>query len=827
MFILRERARLLSRRRPGGRKLMHAYSDLIDTAIARILQLAVEETAGMRSAVLGGVALTATGGYGRREMSPFSDIDIAFVVADEDDPQVDLLVKNAYRLLMDSLLNCAGLKVGYSYRQLGDPDDLPLETHTALLDARLVAGSALLFDRFHAGVLNALVPAVFVSEHLRRRKTAGSSPYRVEANVKEGSGGLRDLHAARWIVQAAFGVPREEVWQALRAHGILADREIESVEDAAEFLASVRNALHAASGRGNDILSVDRQDEIAAKLGFRSGAPALMEKYFRHTEHVADILRKIAAACHEETLEIEPGLVVQRGEIHLPDKQLLSRDPKAVIRIFDHAVASKLGIGRETADLIREHAGRRGGRSAGVGRAFLGLLSRPDAAQALDVMSAMGVLKWLIPEFGRLMYVVPGDTAHEMTVGAHSLEVVRQLHSSAAGSDAELRDVSAGIERPELLYLAALLHDIGKAEMTGHHAEQGAPVAGMIARRLGLRPEAVEQLEFLVRNHLVMAETARLRDLNEKRTVEDFVSVVDSIELLDMLYLLTVADIKSVGQANWSEVQLSFLCELYHRASMALRSSMPAQVDIERHRSRLTRELSLSNIPSAEVEEHCRAMPASYLLNTSADDLAAHIAYVRSSRAGKPVVRLRDDMTRRFTEITVCTLDGPAPGLLARIAGALFAFDVEIHAAQVFTREASDRIAIDLLSVDFDRRTLPELKRLQVQSELEKVLRGEFDVDALLTRFGKKLKGDVRLSKLEIMSHLSDQHTVIEIEADDRPGLLYRLTRAVSFLRWNIHSARVATWGNRARDVFYVTDESGRKLDGMPAFDLRRAVERH
>ncbi|MHB1000388.1 MAG: [protein-PII] uridylyltransferase family protein [Armatimonadota bacterium] len=842
-FILSERDRLAGQPSMGGVAFMRAYSGVVDMVITRAFQLSMEEASqeiGIElDNVSSGVSIIATGGYGRREMSPMSDIDITFIVADEDDPRVDLLVKRAYRFLMDVLLNGAGLKVGYAYRQISDCQDLPLETHTALLDARHITGSTLLFDKFYTAILRAITPAAFILGHLEQRRIVsaqwGSSPYRVEPNVKEGSGGQRDLQAARWMAQVAFGVSGDTVWHVLRSRGIVSDQELQWIEGAAEFIAKIRNSLHMVCKRGSDLLTIERQEEIASMKRFRLSPSALMSRYYLHAERVAGVYRKVASACSEQALEIEPGVVVQRGEIGVPDKGLLFRDPAAVVRIFEHMITHGLSISWETSDLLREYASARDGRrllrAGKVGgpswltaQAFLRVLSHRNAADALESMTRIGVLQWLVPEFARVMHLIPGDAAHELTVGAHSLEVTQQLALFAGGGiEDELRDISSNVQEPELLCLAALLHDAGKSEEDGPHEEKGAVMISSVGRRLGLRSEAVSQLEFIVTNHLLMAETARLRDLNESRTVEDFVEVVDTQEKLDMLYLLTAADLRSVGQATWSGVQMRFLRELYHRASTVLRSTGVA-VDIERHRGRLVRELSLANLPKEEVDEHCSAMPAGYLLNTAPDDLAAHIAYVRSARAGEPVVRLKDDVTGRFTVITLCALDDPTPGLLSKITGVLVTLGIGIHAAQVFTRESSDRIAIDQLYVDFDHRTLPVLRRLQVQSELVSVLLGKIDIESLMSRYGKNMRGEVVLQNMQVMSNLSDRHTVIEIEADDQPGLLYKLTKAISSVGWDIHSARVSTWGNKARDAFYVTAKDGSKLDAGAAETLRKAI---
>jgi [protein-PII] uridylyltransferase len=772
-------------------------------------------------------------------MSPLSDIDITFIVDNEDDPRIDILVKRTYRLLMDVLLNGAGLKVGYAYRIVGDNEDMPLETQTALLDSRYIIGSLQLYDRFYTSILRSITPGAFILEHIDMRKKVvaewGGSAYKVEPNVKEGCGGLRDLQSARWMAQIAFNVPRENIWYTLRSRGIVSDQELQWIDGASEFLAKIRNVLHYTGKRGGDILSVERQNELAASKKFTLNITSLMGRYYLHAERIAAIYRKVASECLNQALEIEPGIVVQRGEIHTLDKGLLARDPAAFIRIFEHMITYRATIAWETVSQLRAyaasrngkrtlHAGRAGGAPWLATQAFLRLLSLPAASTALDAMVKIGALQWLLPEFARIMHLIPGDAAHEYTVGAHSLEVTRQLGLFITGSEDELREIAQTIQEPELLCLAALMHDAGKIEDSGNHSEKGAELGGLVARRLGLRSDPASKVEFLIRNHLIMSETARLRDLNESKTMQDFIAIVDNQERLDMLYLLTIADLRSVGQSVWSEVQVRFLRELYHRATTVLRGSIGAPFNMERHRGRLARELSLANLPKEEIDEHCNSMPASYLLNTPPDELAAHIVYVRDAREGKPVVRLTDDITGRFTVITICTLDDPAPGLLSKITGVVAASGVDIHAAQVFTRESYDRIAIDQLYVDFDHRNLPELRRLQLQSELEDVISGKTDLVSHLKRYGKNMQDEVIVQNLKIISHLSEQFTVVDIETVDQPGLLYKLTKAISVVGWNIHSARVSTWGSKARDAFYVTDKNGCKLDSDALAKLRKAI---
>lgn len=836
LFVSDERKRLLKRWKSlGGVGFMHAHSDVIDAAIARIFTLAVRQTEDsvgqIRSGVLDRFCLIATGGYGRRELCPYSDVDITFVAVNEDDPQVDLLVKNAYRILMDVFLGSTDLKVGYAFRQLGDCNGLPLDTHTALLDGRRLAGSGSLFERFHSEVRGSISPALFVLGHINERRASGNrwghSPYRVEPNIKEGAGGLRDLHAARWMAQVVFGGYRDDAWKTLRARGVVTENDIEALDSAAEFVARVRNCLHMLCSRGTDILSVERQNQMASMLGYRQGAAALMVKYYGHAETLNRVCRKVASACREQPLEIESGIVALENHLCLSDVGLFNHDPEAMIRVFQHAVILDLRIGRNTNDLLNASilTGNGRKRNQSVYKAFVRVLSEPNAHRAIANMADSGILQWLIPEFGRLMYQVPGDAAHELTVGAHSLEAVRTLGSFAAGVDQEMFDVWTGIQEPDLLLLATLLHDIGKADSEGDHCVVGAAKAHEIGVKLGLSPEAIATIEFLIRNHLTMSETARLRDLNDEHAVQAFVQIVDSPDLLDMLYLLTASDLRSVGQTTWSEVQMRFLRELYHRAATLLRRSGQMPIDVDLHRSRLARELSLTNIPQQEVDEHCRAMPASYLLNTPPNDIAAHIEYVRRAREGHPTISMKDDPTGKLTEVTICTPDDPIPGLLARIAGAFYLLNVGIHASQVFTRETSDRIALDILYVDFDQHALPQLKKLQIQSELEALLCGAVDLKTLSERFGRKLDGRVVSPDIEVISHLSDRHSIIQVSAWDQPGLLYRLTKGISSLGWDIHSARINTWGDKALDVFYVTDAGGNKLHAeTAAIRLKKAL---
>jgi len=808
-----------------GVEMMWAYSDLTDALIRRVYELAIEEaevdSPMVRRAAARHVAIGAVGGYGRREMSPFSDVDVAFVVGGEEDAAIDLVVKRAFRKLMD-VLDTAALKVGYSYRRVDEVQNLPLEAQTALLDARCIIGSVSLFNTFEAALGKAIVPAAFVVGHIDGRRGRGSTdtPFVVEPDIKEGHGGLRDLHASRWISQVAFGLAGDCVWDGLRARGILLDSELDETHASVEFLSRARNALHLLTGRGMDVLSMSRHAEIAERLGF-PGPQEFISQYYACAHVLWRVFHKVASACRQADLEIEPGIIARDGRLHILDRGLLGRDAAALLRVFQHAQSYHLRIARETSDMLIE-AAKDYKLSTEASQTFVDILSQPGVAAALRSMAEMGVLQAVIPQFGELMYLVPGDAAHQFTVGEHSLRAVEQLEGLLSEGNEQFADIFSRIQHLDVLFLAALVHDIGKLDSSREHAKSGAFRSAKIASQLGMPGDAGAKVEFLVRNHLKMGETARLRDLQQPKTIKDFVSVVRDSQLLDMLFLLTIADFRAVGTSHWSQVQTRFLLELHERASAALRSPDSPGPDLERHRSRVRRELCLANLPVDEIDEHCASMPASYLLNTPPETLAAHIGYVRSVRDGSPAVEIKDDREGAFTLLTVIAMD--RPGLLSRIAGVMHALNVDIHAAQIFTRHSTDDIAIDTLFVDYEGRQLTEMKKWQVEGELVNVLGGSYDVSELLRRMNRgefKKLGDMTLRALE---NLSDHETVLEIRAIDCPGLLHYFTSKVAELGWSIHSARVATWGHEAHDVFYVTDGSGAELSDRQIVELHEAV---
>ncbi len=805
-------------------------SELIDLVVRRMFEIAC--TAGGDNPALlvkaeRSLALVATGGYGRRELAPYSDIDINFLAASDDDPEIDEITRRMFRLIMDVFLAEAKLKVGYAYRLLGEAAAMHHQNQTALLDGRHVTGSRELVQSFQDDLRRNIHPVAFINEKLRERESAanrhGRGIYRVEPEIKEGEGSLRDLHLTSWLAQVAYGFGTETVWEDIRSHGLLTSAEVSRVYEVMEFFSGIRWKMHLEAGVQADALTVQRQDVIAPKLGYEEtayapAAAAMMRDYYAYAESARRMAEKMIMRARSKRLELEPGLSTESGQVVLDNPEAFLNDPVACLRAYAYCQKYELKLSQDVIDAIRICVVRMPAplEDADAAKVFLMILRSEHVADAIIGMTHSGVLGWFIPEFGRIMGQIPFDAAHEFTVGWHSAMVVYHCERLVSSTDEEMRRIYAGIRHPELLYLFALLHDVAKG-LGGEHAERGADMSKCIGERLGMDSESVSRLEFLVRNHLLMSDTARLRDLNLRKTVDDFVAVVNDVDSMSMLFIVTNADILAVGSSAWSEIQGRFLKELYYRAERSIITKTPlidSEEDMALYRKRVRRELSLTSLPEQAVEEHVALMPAMYLLNTSPEEMAEHVEFIRRAGEDEPSVAFRAEMGSDYTELTICVKDDPEPGLLSKITGALWALDIDVHAAQVFTRENAVKIALDTLYVDFEGQQLPEFKKHQVEKDLIQVLKGHISAEDLLKRYHKKLGSKFEVKKLLVHEHLSEEHTVVDIQAKDNPGLLYRFTRAFARLGWGIHSARVSTWGNEGRDSFYLTQGDHKLEEG-------------
>ena len=527
------------------------------------------------------------------------------------------------------------------------------------------------------------------------------------------------------------------------------------------------------------------------------------------------------------------GLASVRRVLTVTDSEAAGRDPALPLHVAELSQAYSLAVSVTLDEEIERYlrAAPVSADTVVAGRVFTRLLlAGRGVAEALERLQETGALAWLIPEFGPLMTLIPYDAAHDFTVGAHSLHVVRNLEQFKSNSHfPEGRRIMSEVAHPEVLYLAGLIHDIGKQWPHGSHAETGAQAAEQICERLGWDTERRDKVVFLIRHHLLMAETSRLRDLALEETIREFVRQVPDMDCLNMLYLLTFADTAAVGAGVWTEVQGRFLAELYGRSEALLSAplsgdgSLPPAVvpDLKRQRERIRKGLTQHNLPTDIILEHTRNLPAQYLLNTPLEDMYLHIAMIgRLRETFAPSVDFKNEYGADYTELTLCAYDDPKPGLLAKITGVLYAHDVNLHTAQVFTREASVRIAMDTLWIDYRGKPLSVHKRAELQESLRRVLLGEIGIGELLQTHKKPLK-EQTIYAAKIDENASERFSLLEVSAPDETGVVYRLSRAISALGWNIHAARLSVWGSRARDAFYVTGPEGNKV---PSADVSRLL---
>ncbi len=829
----------------GGEALSRALSDIMDDAIRAMLaavcaDVGVEVNGALPDAT--SLAILAVGGYGRRELSPGSDFDIAFVPSEEGHPELDEVVRRIYHLLMDVVTVGAELKVGYSYRLIDDLDGLEHPTQTALLDARAVAGSQDLAHRFGDELMLSLRPAAFAHHKHEERTTAwakfDNSVYCVEPNLKDGPGGLRDYQAAGWIARARYGIRRPDVWTELRGLGLVSDRELREVREAREFLLQVRHHLHRLTGRQNDALTGDRQEALAQAIippGAEVPVQAFMRRVYQAMETIHRAYCRISEACLAGPLALDRRLVVKGCRIHATDPDLLTDDPSALERIFRHFQEFGFRPGPDLEETLAGDARRQAPamRPEALAPLFTTLLASERSAASLRLMADLGILDQALPEFADARTLAPLNVAHRHTVGEHSLralELLERLPATVEPELNELRRLHGLIANPELLRLALLIHDVGKARPHLNHSETGAAIARAAGARLGFDSEAQDTLDFLVLRHQLMAETAQLRDMTQDQTVRAFCDAVQTVDRLRLLYLFTYADMAATNLGVWTAMAARFIEELYFRAEAALTHGLPDESKdpgFTSYRRRIKQELSTHNLPQGELDAHLALMPTSYLLNTPLEEVAEHVRAIDRLKSGSPVVTFAAGPANEYTVVNLVAYDDPQPGLLSKIAAVLFANDVETRAAQVYTREGERPIAIDTLWAQYHGGELPPVKRRDLERDLQSVIGGHQSAEELPRRRGKRLPTRV-MPGIAINNDLSDRHSVVEVEGSDMRGVLYRVTRAMSEVGWDIHSARVTTLIGEARDAFYVTDARGGKvpLDATPLVErMRRDAE--
>lgn len=836
----------------SGQESVQAYAGFIDGFLRQLFRLSMEDArrAGLGPARL---VLVALGGYGRGELHPASDIDIMVIYEGGLTPSVQRITQEILYTLWD-----LGLQVGHSCRSLPDclaiaRTDFP--SRTSMQEARYLAGDKRLFQRFQKVLRENLYRKDFaqflettLAEREQRYRKYGASPYIGEPNVKESAGGLRDIHTAMWLASSKFGA---RTLQELADKGLINDRERGAADDALTFLWRVRNEIHFLSAHKNDVLTRDLQLQIAKNLGyvddgFMLGVEKFMHEHYLHARVIHRVARRLIARC-QETLgrrgsaarrlrqeALADGLLVFDGRLHLAEGGIRAfhQDPIRLMRVFwhMHRTRAELSIDLERAiedslPLV-DDAFRRSPEARDLFLAICRNWGR--VAQTLSEMHELGVLGRYLPEFGALTCLVQYDVYHKYTADQHSLLAVENLEALAPGRSAEsegIAQVLTEVERPELLVLGMLLHDIGKAKGHGH-ATKGIPLIKAVAERLGLPPHDAAALTFLVEHHLLMSHVAQRRDIDDPKTIESFAAAVQNPQRLRMLYLLTFADMRAVGPGVLTQWRATILWELYQRTLAHLTGGVPERPSREAVAERVLEELA-GEQSRAEVGRHLAAMSDRYCWTTGAQRIASHLRLVEQLEEEEEATDIFHHPELGFSDLVVVTRD--RPGLFSLIAGTLAANGINILSAQIHTR--SDGIAIDTFQVNdpSGEAVMTEARWVRILGDLRRVIRGELAVEALLAeRRPRRRREEAVLGavKVALDNHLSDTHTVVEIKSPDRVGLLYLITRTLSGEGLDISSARIATEIDHAFDVFYLTDRHGQKVEDHATLTrIREALE--
>jgi len=837
----------------GGCAVVEAYTASVDRLVLFLFDSATERYT--RRAVLldHRCTVAAQGGYGRYELNPASDIDLLVLYPWKVNPYVETVAEVILYTLWD-----AGLVVGHASRtpagcaRLAQRD---LKVKTALLDARYLAGDEALYREFEtkmeSDVLKKNASGFYqekLAESRERHRLHGDSVYLLEPHLKDGPGGLRDIHTAMWLAKVKYKVKTR---RALVQKGVITEREEDAIAASQDFLFRVRNALHFATGAHQDRLSFDVQDRIAAELGFgeegtREALVAFMRTYYEHAATVRRFSDTMIERCTERPppyrligrvtgREIRDGVQIFNRTLSVRGPEVIRQDPTNLVTLFREAQRHGVPLTQGTKHLIHEHLGLIGDAERGdraYTQPFLDILAwRHDVWETLREMHTVGVLCQLFPEFARIDRLVQRDLYHIYTVDEHSLRGIAELEGLRRGdyktSAPLLTGVMREIDRHEVLFLAMLFHDIGKGHGEGH-SERGALLVQDVIARLPVHEDDAAQWELLVRHHLLMSHLAQHRDTHDPGLVREFVRTVEREENLRSLYVLTFADMRAVAPKVWNNWRDVLLGELYMQAMTLFEQGGRAD-DMAARAERVRQRLRAAVEPArqAAFDGFLASMPERYLTSTPEARIPAHFElmnHLREEWSVRPesehrhlfVTDLRHVPESEYSEFSICTPD--RPGLFAMVAGVVAAQGMSILGARVTTSRGG--IALDTFRIghlDQRERVLDADRWDRVRSVLAQVLRGQADVEELVraSRRPSILERPARPhveTRVVADNEASDAHTVLDVITGDRVGVLFAITHCLHRLGLVIHLAKITTQVHQVFDVFYVTDAEGAKI---------------
>ena len=795
--------------------------------------------------------LIAVGGYGRGELSPHSDLDILFLLPNKLRKNDTKKIENVIELILYILWDL-GYTVGHSTRTIDDcieKSRSDLTISTSLLEKRFVAGNNdiynLLNNKFKIFIDNTKT-LDFVEAKLKesetRHKRFGESRYVVEPNVKDGKGGLRDLHTLIWILKFAYKV---DTISKLINVGALTKEEAVPFAEAQRFLLSVRCHLHYRANREDDRLAMDAQLEIAKSMNFKNtithkDVERFMKRYFLATKTVGNLTRIFCAAIETEfnkplrmsflsfkKRENITPFRLEVGRLFSYEREILTENPINIIKLFYISHINNIDIHPKTLRQItslRKSINLKVRQNVEANKMFLNILtSDKDPTRTLRLMNEANILGQFIPEFQKIVGLMQFDMYHSYTVDEHTIFTISNLHYLRSGKFSDFAPLTSSaileIKSYKSLFVAMLLHDIAKGKK-GDHSENGSLIASTICPRLGLNKEETKMVEWLVLHHLLMSKTAFRYELGDPKVIKNFAKQVGSIDKLKSLLALTVADIRGVGPDVWNDWKGALIKELYIKTYDLLKP--PQEISkitepLKSSKELLIRYLNNKGVNDLDIKTYCSKFYNNYWGTFNLPSVVNHYEIFTSMKnySKKLEVYLSNDSKLKATELLVITPDHH--GLFSQISGLVASSGYDIVSAKIITR--SDGYALDTFFLqNKERKPISDINlRKKLIETITKGLEGNFNIEKALNIKWKEIPARFRAVKSPIRviidNKTSDQYTILDIKCKNAPGVLYKITKIITTLGLQINTANVSTYGDRVVDIFYLKNAFGSKVD--------------
>lgn len=857
----------LHREQDSGRIVNEANSDLTDRMVRRLFALAEESIAVEGGELETGVSVVAVGGYARREMSIFSDVDLLVLYRDALTPYVQAIAERLLYWMWDS-----GLSVGCATRTIAETISLGREdetVRTGVLMARFLCGDGEFFHQFADTVRGELLPDIeaFLEERAEgmraRHERFGESLFLLQPNIKEGAGGLRDYHAAYWATRGAQPSVRDlDDWLHF---GLLTEHELIELRGALDFMWRTRNELHLISNRCNDQMSFEHQEIIAERLGYGSRAELppveedpsaelpverFMRDYYRQARAVQSYSELVIELCQVRVateprsralMEVIDGFRLIDGRLEIPHSAHLREDPRRMLRAFEVSQTWGVPLSRMAMRLLRENldlideALQRDPECSEMFMRILGAEHR--VMRSLMAMNDLDVLARFLPEWEHIVCRWQHVIYHTYTVDVHSIFLVEELRRLWRGKyEAALPELTAlvgEVDDISALYLGCLLHDVGKG-FGGDHSSKGVVRARATLDRLGLDSERADRVLFLVEHHLLMSHIAQRRDLSDPKLIMEFAQLCGDRVNLRNLYLCTFADIRASSRDAWNEWKGNLLRELFERASEVLESGSDDSAKalelvegrVEARREGAAAELRGLGVGDEKVEAFFAGMPRRYFVAHTPRQIARHGHVILKFRDEQVCATAFREMRGSFTEVIVVARD--IHGLYSKVAGTLTASALNILDSQVYTTREGLALEVYRLTTPAGGRAERALIWSDFEALLRRVLSEDRDVgDLLRNRRRLARKTDLPQSQeatVVVSNEESDFYTLVDVSADDRVGLLYDLTRTLGDCGAEIFVSKAATIRDQVADTFYVKGEDAKKIPAEKLVALREAL---